>query len=75
MNISTSQNLDPTLKGQIDRMVDIPSNQLVVILSAIELNSFQKERKDIFIKNLHDGRTTQIPLLSITFKMRQNLPI
>ena len=120
MNISTSQNLDPTLKAQIDRMVDIPSNQLVVIPTAMELNSFQKERKAIFIESSHDvfvishddghattGSTTHIPLhqlstkyvvistepvsswksqlavaaiedttyISITFKMRQNLPI
>ena len=45
MNISTSQNLDPTLKAQIDRMVDIPSNELVVILSAKDWTVFKKKEK------------------------------
>ncbi|XP_078330725.1 uncharacterized protein LOC144624693 [Crassostrea virginica] len=115
INISTSENLDSTLKNQIDKVIDIPSSQVVTIPSGMELNSFQKEVKSIFIESSQDifvtsttdgygtsGSTTNIPLnklsteyvvvsteqsqlalaaiadntrISITFKMRRNLPL
>ena len=75
INISTSENLVSTLKIQIDKRIDLPSSQLVTIPSAMELNSFQKEVKSIFIESSKDifvisntyatatcGSTTIIPL-------------
>ncbi|XP_078329774.1 IgGFc-binding protein-like isoform X3 [Crassostrea virginica] len=75
INISTSENLDSTLKNQIDKMIDISSSHLVTIPRAMELNSFQKEVKSILIESSQDvvvtsntdrhrtsGSTTNIPL-------------
>nr|XP_022307178.1 IgGFc-binding protein-like [Crassostrea virginica] len=75
INISTSENLNSTLKNQIDTMIDISSSQLVTIPGAMELNSFQKEVKSILIESSQDvvvtsntdgyatsGSTTNIPL-------------
>ena len=116
INISTSENLNSALKIQIDKMINISSSHLVTIPGAMELNSFQKEVKSIFIESSQDvfvtsytnrygtsGSTTHIPLnklsteyvvvstkylsqfavaaiadntrISITFKMRRNLPL
>ncbi|XP_078329766.1 IgGFc-binding protein-like isoform X2 [Crassostrea virginica] len=119
INVSTSENLDSTLKNQIDKMINISSSQLVTIPGAMELNNFQTEVKSIIIESSQDifvtsntdepgtsGSTTHIPLnklsaeyvvvsteptlftsqfavaaiadntwISITFKMRRNLPL
>lgn len=123
MNISTSPHLDPILKSEIDQNIDILSNIALTVPSALELNSFKKEPKSIFIETSDDvfiishddgsstvGSTTHIPLhklsdkyvvistepdlssfsfksqiavaatvdnttISITFKMKRNLPL
>lgn len=120
MNISTSPNLNPMLKSLIDQSIDIPSNKELIVPSIIELDSFKKEVKSIFIETSADvfvishddglytiGSTTHIPLhklsnkyvvismepysswksklavsatvdnttISITFKMKSNLPL
>lgn len=124
MNISTSPRLNPMLKTQIDQSIDIPSNTEFIVPSALELDSFKKEVKSIFIETSADvfiishddglytvGSTTHIPLhklsnkyvvistepdplspysfksqlavaasvdnttISITFKMKRNLPL
>ena len=75
INISTSENLESTLKNQIDKMINISSSELVTIPGAMELISFQKEVKSIFIESSQDvfvtsntdgdytsGSTTNIPL-------------
>lgn len=123
MNISTSPHLDPILKSEIDQNIDILSNIALIVPSALELKSFKKEPKSIFIETSDDvfiishddgsstvGSTTHIPLyklsdkyvvistepdlssfsfksqiavaatvdnttISITFKMKRNLPL
>ena len=75
--------LDPTLKAQIDRMVDIPSNQLVVILSAMDWTVFKKKEKLSSLKvymmdvqyPFHYINFEDATFISITFKMRQNRTI
>ena len=75
INVSTSENLDSALKIQIDKIIDISSSQLVTIPSMMELNSYQREVKSIFIESSQDvfvtsntdqygtsGSTTNIPL-------------
>ncbi|XP_078329764.1 IgGFc-binding protein-like isoform X2 [Crassostrea virginica] len=75
INISTSENLDSTLKNQIDKMIYISSSQLETIPGAMDLNSFQTEVKSIIIESSQDifvtsntdepgtsGSTTHIPL-------------
>lgn len=120
MNISTSPRLNATLKTQIDRNVNIPSSQRIILPQELELNSFEKEVKSVLIETSSDvfvishddgdstvGSTTHIPLhklstkyvvistepekgaksqlavsaiqdntmISVTFKMMQNLPL
>lgn len=81
MNISTSPHLDPNLKTQIDQNIDIPSNTKLIVPSALELTSFKKEEKSIFIETSADvfiishddgsatvGSTTHIPLHKLSNK-------
>lgn len=75
MNISTSTQLDSTLKSQIDKSEEIPSNKQIIIPSDMELDVFTKEFKSILIETSSDvfvishddgygtvGSTTHIPL-------------
>lgn len=54
MNITTSSRLDHSLKQQIDKMITVPSSYHTIIPSAIELESFRKEVKSIFIETFDD---------------------
>lgn len=54
MNITTSSRLDHSLKQQIDKMMTVPSSHHIIIPSAIELESFRKEVKSIFIETFDD---------------------
>lgn len=54
MNITTSSRLDHSLKQQIDKMITVPSSHHIIIPSAIELESFKKEVKSIFIETFDD---------------------
>ena len=75
INISTSENLNTTLRIQIEKMIEMSSSHLVTIPGAMELNSFQREVKSILIESSQDvfvtsnadrygtsGSTTNIPL-------------
>lgn len=75
MNITTSPHLDASKKSQIDRNVNIPSSQHIILLSEMELQSFRKEVKSVLIETSSDvfvishddaygtvGSTTHIPL-------------
>lgn len=81
MNISTSPHMDPILKTQIDQNIDIVSNTALIVPSALELDSFKKEPKSIFIETSDDvfiishddgsstvGSTTHIPLQKLSDK-------
>lgn len=81
MNISTSPNLDPMLKSQIDQSIDIPSKKELIVPSTIELDIFKKEVKSFFIETSADvvvishddglytiGSTTHIPLHKLSNK-------
>lgn len=82
MNITTSSRLVPPIKTQIDRSMNIRSNQRIIFPTAIELESFTKEVKSVLIETSEDvfvisfdngehtvGSTTLIPLhkLSTTY--------
>ncbi|XP_052695862.1 IgGFc-binding protein-like [Crassostrea angulata] len=54
LNITTSSRLDHSLKQQIDKMITVPSSHRIIIPSAIELESFRKEVKSIFIETFDD---------------------
>ena len=45
MNISTSQNLDPTLKARIEKMVDIPSKPIGSYTKCNGIEQFSKRKK------------------------------
>ena len=75
INITTSENLDSTLKNQIDKMIDISSSQLVTIPGAMELNSFQKEVKFIFIGSSQDVVVTSNTYRSATSGSTTNIPL
>lgn len=75
MNITTSSRLDHSLRQHIDKMITVPSSHHIIIPSAIELESFRKEVKAIFIETFDDvfvvshdygdyniGSTTLVPL-------------
>lgn len=75
MNMSTSPHLDQSLKTQIDRSVNIPSSQHIILPPELELRSFRKEVKSVLIETSSDvfvishddgsasvGSTTHIPL-------------
>lgn len=75
MNITTSSLLHHSLKQQIDKMITVPSSHHIIIPSAIDLESFRKEVKSIFIETFDDvfvvshnygnnniGSTTIVPL-------------
>lgn len=81
INISTSPYLDANLKTQIDQNIDISSNTNLLVPSALELTSFKKEEKSIFIETSADvfiishddgssnvGTTTHIPLHTLSNK-------
>lgn len=83
MNISTSPRLDPMLKNQIDQSIGIPLQNYTELRvpSALELDSFKKEVKSIFIETSADvfiishddgsntvGSTTHIPLHELSNK-------
>lgn len=81
MNISTSPRLNATLKTQIDRKVNIPSSQRIILPQELELNSFEKEVKSVLIETSSDvfvishddgdstvGSTTHIPLHKLSTK-------
>lgn len=54
MNISTSQDLDNSLKRQIDRSV-IASSQHMIFPPQLELNNFKRELKSVFIETFSDS--------------------
>ncbi|XP_061187014.1 uncharacterized protein LOC133195169 [Saccostrea echinata] len=76
LNITTSPNLNPLLKSQIDRQfIHVLSYQHVILPSSMELESFRKEKKAILFETSNDvfvishdngsystGSTTHIPL-------------
>lgn len=81
MNISTSPQMDPILKTQIDKNINILSNTAIIIPSALELDSFKKELKSIFIETSDDvfiishddglysiGSTTHLPIHKLSNK-------
>lgn len=55
MNISTSQDLDNSLKRQIDRTVSIASSQHMIFPPQLELNKFKRELKSVFIETFGDS--------------------
>ncbi|XP_052693438.1 IgGFc-binding protein-like [Crassostrea angulata] len=55
MNISTSQDLDNSLKRQIDRTVSIASSQHIIFPPQLELNKFKRELKSVFIETFGDS--------------------
>ena len=75
INISSSENLNSTLKIQIDKMIDISSNHLVTIPGAMELTSFQKEVKSIFIESSQDVFVTSITDRHRTSGSTANIPL
>lgn len=54
MDITTSSRLNHTIKQQIDRTPTILSSHHIIIPSAMELKSFKKESKSIFIETFDD---------------------
>ncbi|XP_062585270.1 uncharacterized protein LOC134246945 [Saccostrea cucullata] len=75
LNITTSPNLSPSLKSQIDRQIHVLSYEHVILPSSMELESFRKEKKAILFETSNDvfvishdngsystGSTTHIPL-------------
>lgn len=75
IDIATSSRLNHTIKQQIDRSLTILSSHHITIPSAMELKSFKKESKSIFIetfdnvfvvshdyRNLSIGSTAIVPL-------------
>ena len=75
INISTSENLDSTLKNQIDKMINISSSQLVTIPGAMELNNFQTEVKSIIIESSQDIFVTSNTYRSATSGSTTNIPL
>lgn len=81
MNITTSPHLDSLIKTQIDRNVNIPSSQHIILPPELELQSFRKEVKSVLIETSSDvfvishddgygsvGSTTHIPLHKLSTK-------
>ena len=81
INISTSEYLISSLKSQIDRVVEIPSNEHIIVPAEMELTSFKIETKAILIETSDDvfvithidgdasvGSTTQIPIHKLSTK-------
>lgn len=81
MNMSTSPHLDASIKSKIDRSVNIPSSQHIILPSELELQCFQKEAKSLLIETSNDvfvishddgvasvGSTTHIPLHKMSTK-------
>ena len=81
INISTSEYLISSLKSQIDKVVEIPSNEHIIVPAGMELTSFKKETKAILIETSDDvfvithadggasvGSTTQIPIHKLSTK-------
>ena len=81
INISTSPNLDSWIKNQTDKSLVIPSNKRFLIPTDMELLSFKKEVKSIWIETSEDafiisrdefengysvGSTTHIPLRKLS---------
>nr|XP_022307496.1 uncharacterized protein LOC111113493 [Crassostrea virginica] len=54
MNISTSRQLEPILKSQIDRTENISSVEHVIFPNSFELTGFKKESKSAIIKTSED---------------------
>lgn len=81
MNMSTSPDLDASIKSHIDRSVNIPSSQHIILPSELDLQSFRKEVKSVLIETSSDvfvishddgaasvGSTTHIPLHKLSNK-------
>lgn len=75
INVTTSPHLEALLKSKIDKSINFPSSQHIILPSELELQSFQKEVKSVLIESSsnvflisHDngpysvGSTTHIPL-------------
>lgn len=81
MNITTSPHLHAALKARIDKSVNIPSSQHIILPSELELQSFRKEVKAVLIETSSDvfvishdegeysvGSTTHIPMHKLSTK-------
>lgn len=81
MNITTSPHLHAALKAQIDKSVNIPSSQHIILPSTLDLKSCRKEVKAVLIETSSDvfvishdggagsvGSTTHIPLHKLSTK-------